>query len=334
MRTSRTDSPVVGVGFVEEPGQVVPDPRNALRVVEELCQPREHLVHDGEVDRRAHTAWHDRLRMRVFPADEHVRFARDAGHVERFEVQAPGERVEIFHQSADHTVSVNRGVRGFCRVCAVEQTRVGRRDHRRRVVGPGEQVQMQRMVVEEFERQRDVADRDAQLRRSAADRHLDGHRRGHRMHASADAARAAGDEDGVARVATDHDDFVAAEQCRHRAGLEHPSLLEVGDGVKGQGSRHAGDRIEVNGLDVPVPADQLLDSFGGHLDRRPCRHRRARGRVRVEPVFEERASLFVEFDRQVLEAHEGSLRGRTRTPPGRDAGRQSGGRRPGHSGRR
>jgi hypothetical protein len=165
-------------------------------------------------------------------------------------------------------------------------------------------VEVQRVIVQKLEREGEVPDQHAHRWRDAADRHLDGEGRAGGVHASAHAARPTGDEDRVARIAPHHDHLVAAEKRGHRARLEHLARLEVGDGVERERPRDARHRVEVHRLDVPVPLDQLLDSFGGELTRSAQWHG-GRRRVGVrDPGPQGGAPLGIELDGQVLEAHD------------------------------
>ena len=217
--------------------------------------------------------------------------------MQRLEIELAAERVEILHELADRAEPVNLGVGRLGRPGAHEQRRVGRTHHGRGVVGPGQQMQMKGEIVEELQRQRDVADQYPERRRNAADGHLDGHGRGHGMHPAAHAARAARDEDGVARIASDHDDLVAAEQRRHRPRLEHLAPLEVGHGVEGQRAGDPRDRVEVHALDVAVPRNELLDLVARDLPGFVGERVRVLGR-------QKRLAPGVELDRQVTETHD------------------------------
>src|SRR5215471_12638619 len=159
------------------------------------------------------------------------------------------------------------------------------------------------MIVEELEGERDVADEHTERRRHTAYRHLDRHGRGYGMHAAANAAGPARDEDGVARVAADHDDLVATEQGRHGACLQHLAALEVGDGVEGQCPCHAGDRVEVEVLDVAVALEQLLDPLRRQLSGRSARGSLGGAIWIGDPSAEKRLALRVELDGKVLKAH-------------------------------
>ena len=140
------------------------------------------------------------------------------------------------------------------------------------------------------------------------------------MDATADTAGAAGDEDCVARVPPDHDDFIAAEERGHRARFQNPALFEVGHGVQRQGTGYARHRVEVHSPDVPVSSDQLLDALGrdlgGRAERRLCGRRVWIG----DSLLQVWTPLLIELDRQILEAHNVSLRGRRLLPPGRGGG--------------
>ena len=116
------------------------------------------------------------------------------------------------------------------------------------------------------------------------------------MHAAADAADAAGDEHRVARVAPLQDHLVAAEEAGDGVGLEDLARLEVDDGVERQRPGHAGDRVEIDVLEVPVAPQQVLNPGAIDLPRL------VGVGVRHAPL-EPGAALLIELDGQVLEAH-------------------------------
>ena len=118
---------------------------------------------------------------------------------------------------------------------------------------------MERMIVQKFHRQHHVPDQDAQGRRLDAESHFHGKRRTGGVHTTADPAGAAGDEDGVARIAPDHDDLVAAKQSGHRIHVHDLALFQVRHRVERKGARHAGNGIEIYVLDMPIASQKLLD---------------------------------------------------------------------------
>ena len=296
-------APVVGVGVEEEVAEVVPERHHLLRVLEELGETDVELVEGRGAERRRHPARHDGLRVRVLAAEEHVGLADHPRHVQRLDVELPRERVHVDHDVADRPVAVPPGV--GCRRArgALPQLGVGLPHDGLRVVGPRQQEEVERVVVEELGGQRQVADHHAERWRRDAEGHLDGHRRGHRVDATAHAAGAAGDEDGVARIAPEHDDLVTAKERGHRARLDDLAPLEVGHRVEGQRAGHAGHRVEVHAPDVPVAREQLLDLLARRRARRARLHlaggpegvRLARPEVRL--------AVGIELDGQVLEAH-------------------------------
>jgi hypothetical protein len=78
--------------------------------------------------------------------------------------------------------------------------------------------------------------------------------------------------------------------------FEHAALLEVDDGVEGEGAGDAGHRVEVDVLDVAVAGQELLDL-------RPVEIALLVG-VRIgDARLEPGVALRVELDGQVLEAH-------------------------------
>src|SRR6266542_4025001 len=164
-------------------------------------------------------------------------------------------------------------------------------------------MQMQRVIVEKLQGQRDVADQYAEWGWDAANAHLDSHGRVHGAHAPAHAAGPARDEDGVTRITPDHNDLVAAEQGRHGPRFEHLPALEVGYGVEGERPGHSRDRVEVEILDVAVALEQVLDPLRRQLSRRPSRGCRRRSIRVCHSCTQERLPLSVELYRKILKAH-------------------------------
>src|SRR5215210_3269965 len=79
------------------------------------------------------------------------------------------------------------------------------------------------------------------------------------MHTAAYTARAARNENGIARIAPDHDDFVAAEERGHRIRGQNFSLLQIGDGVEGKRAGDARHWIEIDVLYITVLRQEALD---------------------------------------------------------------------------
>jgi len=129
---------------------VVPEECDLLRVVEELHQPRVILVEGRQRDGRADAARHDRLGVRVLAAEDDVGLARDAGHAERLEVELPFQRVEVGHDRADRGVAVDVAVVARGALRQLPELGVGVLHRHLRVVRPGEEEEVQRVIIEEF----------------------------------------------------------------------------------------------------------------------------------------------------------------------------------------
>ncbi len=83
------------------------------------------------------------------------------------------------------------------------------------------------------------------------------------MVVAADAADAAGDEVGVARVLALHEDAVATEDRRGALALGHDALAEVDLGVDPEAADDAGDRVPRH-VDEAVGVRCLGGSRVGH----------------------------------------------------------------------
>jgi hypothetical protein len=107
-------------------------------------------------------------------------------------------------------------------------------------------------VVEHvFGRLAQVDDPFRQVRRLHAEGHVLRVHRAGRVVVAADAADAAGDEMGVARVLAPHENAVAAEDRRGAVTLGHAPVLEIDLGVNAEAADDARDR-------VPRHLDQLF----------------------------------------------------------------------------
>ena len=72
------------------------------------------------------------------------------------------------------------------------------------------------------------------------------------MIVAADAANAAGDEVGVARIFALHEDAVAAKDRRGAVTLRHMLVLKVDLGKDAQAAHDTGDRVPVHFHQVPL----------------------------------------------------------------------------------
>ena len=102
----------------------------------------------------------------------------------------------------------------------------------------------------------------AQRRRLDAERHVLRIGRAGGVVIAADAADAAGDEVGVARIFALHENAVAAKDRRGAVALGHLAVLEVDLGEDAEAAHDPGDRI-------PVHLHQFA-GFAGSLDVRCC----------------------------------------------------------------
>ena len=131
-----------------------------------------------------------------------------------------------------------------------QHARVGLLDHLLAEVD-ADQVVLEDVVVEHvFGRFAQVDDPLGDGRRPDAEGHVLGVDGAGGVVVAADAADAAGDEVGVARVLALHEDAVAAEDRRRAVALDDLLVREVDLGVDAQAADDAGDR-------VPGHLDQL-----------------------------------------------------------------------------
>ncbi len=186
--------------------------------------------------------------MRVFAVHQGAHDATDAGVLQGLEVDLALEGIHSIHDVFDRLVAVDVGV--FCRRLRRQrdQLGIGHRDQGGRVVGPGEQSEVNRMVVEHLGHFTKVANQNTKRWWNDPEGLFDCHRRDRGVHTTTDTAGPGADVDSISGVAALEDDLVAAEQHGHRVGVDRFSLLKVERGVNGQGAGHAGDRV-----DAPFP---------------------------------------------------------------------------------
>ncbi len=157
---------------------------------------------------------------------------------------------------------------------------------------------MERMIVVELHREQKISRDHAERWRDEAERHLDRETGRDGMDAAADAAGAAGDENRVPRIASEHDHFVAAEERSHRVAGQDALLFQVGDRVESERARDAGDRIKIDIFDIAVLGQERVNlRFGERL--RPGILRRAASEAESarRVVAQRHPSLGIDIDR-------------------------------------
>ncbi len=159
------------------------------------------------------------------------------------------------------------GVRRIGRLSLRQQTRVGFLHHLLAEVDE-DQVILEDAVVEHvLGRFTQVDDPLGQGRRLDAIRHLLSVDRTGGMVVATDAANAAGDEVGVARVLALHKDAVAAEHGRRTVAVDHLAVGEIHLGVDSQVPHDPADGIPTHVDDVGLLVSHALvgRNLGCHL---------------------------------------------------------------------
>ena len=193
--------------------------------------------------RRADAARIQRRRVDVAPLHQAEHLARVAADLQRLAVELARERVERPHDVADRPVAVVGGVRRLGAVGLLEHARVGLGDHLLAEVDP-DQVLLEDVVVEHvLGGLAEVDDLLAERRRAHAVGHVLRVAGAGGVVVAADAADAARDEVGVARVLALHEDAVAAEDRRRAVALGDLALAEVDLRVDPEAPDDAGDRV-------------------------------------------------------------------------------------------
>ena len=176
----------------------------------------------------------------AFHQAEHL--PRPPADLQRLAVELAGERVERAHDVGDGPVAVRIGVRCLGVLGLGQHARVGLGDHLLAVVH-ADQVLLKDVVVEHvFRGLAEVDDPLTEVRRLDAVGHVLRVAGARGVVVAADAADAAGDEVGVARILALHEDRVAAEDRRRAVALDDFPVLEVDLGVDAEAADDAGDR--------------------------------------------------------------------------------------------
>ena len=182
------------------------------------------------------------MHVPAFHQAEHL--ARVAAHVQRFAIELALERIERAHDVGDGAIAVlGRRAAPACCSALSQHAGVGLLDHLLAEID-ADQVVLEDVVVEHvLGRFAEVDDPLGHGRRPDAEGHVLRVGGAGGMVVAADAADAAGDEVGVARVLALHEDAVAAEDRRRAVALGDLAVVEVDLGVDAQAADDARDRV-------------------------------------------------------------------------------------------
>src|SRR4029450_81480 len=201
-----------------------------------------------ELDRghRADAARIDRRRVHVPALHQPAHPARPAASLQRFAVVLALERVGGAHDVADRLVAVVGGVRRLGPVGFLEDAGIGLLQHALAEVAQDELLLEDVVIEHVLGGLAEVDDPLAEVRRLHAVRHVLAVAGAGRVVVAADAADAAGDEVGVARILPLHEDAVAAEDGRGRMALGHLLRVEIDPRVDAEAADDPCDRIPVH----------------------------------------------------------------------------------------
>ena len=232
--------------LVEEVEHVVVHGDRALDEVQDADQAGDVVGEQRRLGRDAHTAGVDRGRVRVAAFHQAEHLPGGPGHLQGLPVEVALEGVERPHDVRDRAVAVHAGVGGLGVLRAGQHARVGLLDHGFAEVDE-HQVVLEERVVEHVLGGFAEVDDVLRLRRGldAVGHVLRVHRAGGVV-VAADAADAAGDESGVARVLALHEDRVAAEQRRRAVAFGDDPVGEVDLRVDAEVADDPGDRVPVH----------------------------------------------------------------------------------------
>ncbi len=229
--------------LVEEVEQVVVHRHDLLHELHVAHQPGEVVGHQLDRGHRPDAARVERGGVHVPALHQAEHLPGRAADLQGLAVELPGERVQRAHDVADRAVAVLRCVRRLGVVRRLQDPGVGLGDHLLAVVHP-HQVLLEDVVVEHVLRGlAQVDDPLAEVRWLDAVRHVLGVAGAGRVVVPADAADAAGDEVGVARVLALHEDRVAAEDRAGAVTLGDDLRAEVDLRVDAERADDAGDRV-------------------------------------------------------------------------------------------
>ena len=298
IRGTQANQLVIGVGFEEEVANVVPPASKALRVIKDLGELGVELVERRCRDRGRDAAWHQRRWVRELAEHQGAHDATDAGVFERLEVDLTLERVHGIHDVFDGLVPVDVCVLGRCLLSEGDELGVRHRHECGRIVGTGEQTEVDRVVVEHLGNFAEVSHDNAKRWRHNAEGLLDRHRRHGGVHATTHTTCTRTDVDGIAWVAALQDDFIATKQHCLRVRIDGFAVLEVERGVNSQCTGDTGDRVDTPLLQAGrrrtcawLAGVVFPDGLG--IDA-----------VRVaDSVADLGLAVFVDFDGQVRESH-------------------------------
>ena len=229
-----------------------------------LHQP--HNVVGEELDgrNRSDAARIQRRRMHVAAFHQAEHLARHAAHLQGFAIERAGKRIQRRHDVGDGAVAVQVGVRAPRLFRFRPHPGIGFLHHLLAEVH-ADQVVLKDIVVEHvLGGFAEVDDPLGHGRRTNAERHVLRISRAGRVVVAADAADAAGDEVGVARILPLHENAVAAEDRRSAVALRHLAVGKIDLGEDAQAAHDSRNRVPVHLDEVPALGSGL---FGRRSNR-------------------------------------------------------------------
>ena len=181
------EQPVLGIGFVQEVEEIIPNRDAPFHIVVErrkLALKFRDLF-GGEFER--HAARDDRFGVGVFAAQHRVGFAGNADHYQRFAIELAGAAIELVHQRTDGGVAVRRSELCGGGFGAGPNLGIGPAKGFLGIIGPGKHEKMHRVVVEILATQQQIAGHGAERRRLDPQRHFETKRGRGGMDAAANA---------------------------------------------------------------------------------------------------------------------------------------------------
>ena len=195
------------------------DPLHELDV---LQQPDQIIVEQLHARHGADAAGIERRGMHVpaFHQAEHL--ARQPAHLQRFEIERAGERIERPHDVGDRAIAVQIGVRSRRVFRSRKHRGIGLLDHPLAEIDADQIVLIQVVVEHVLGRFAEIDDPFGHRRRMDAEGHVLGVAGAGGVIVAADAANAAGDEMGVARIFALHENRYSRERSTTCCGTPAP----------------------------------------------------------------------------------------------------------------
>jgi len=169
--------------------------------------------------------------MHVPPFHEAEHFARQAAHLERFEIEPSGERIQGAHDIRDGLVTMRFGVRRRRSLRFGQYARIRFPHHLFAEIDPDQVVLVQVVIEHVLGGFPQVGDPFGHIRRADVEGHVSRITSAGGVIIAANSADPAGDEVSIARIFALHEDAVAAEDGGRAVAFRDLAVFEIDLGV-------------------------------------------------------------------------------------------------------